>query len=151
MNRLIDPPGIRMAMQRMACTACGAEANASCTCGVAYVPKAIRAAEAVKASPEKSNRAIAADLGVDKETVRKARSRGDQSPPAVVIGQDGKSYPATKPPPDTEQALIDHAHKLLGKLVHLLRQMDQRQRLSFRTVALQRMADAHLDEGVIEF
>lgn len=72
-NRLLDPPEIKLAVQRMACTACGAEANASCTCGVAYTPKSVRAAEAVKANPEKSDRAIAADLGVSHVTVGKAR------------------------------------------------------------------------------
>ena len=47
MNRLIDPPAIKIAVQRMACTSCGAEANATCTCGVAYVLKSVRAAEAM--------------------------------------------------------------------------------------------------------
>ena len=38
-------------------------------------PKAVRAAAAIKANPEKSDRAIATGLGVSKDTVRKARSQ----------------------------------------------------------------------------
>jgi hypothetical protein len=59
-----DATVIKLSIQRMVCTGCGAEANASCKCGKPYVPKSVRAAEAVAASPEKSNRAIAADIGV---------------------------------------------------------------------------------------
>ena len=45
----------------------------SCNCGQPYVPRALRAKEAIKANPEKSDRAIAADLGVDHKTVAAAR------------------------------------------------------------------------------
>jgi hypothetical protein len=93
---------IQMSIQRMICTGCGAEANASCNCGVAYVPAAQRVAEYDKANPGQSTRQAAADLGVDKETVRKARSRGDQSPPAAVTGRDGKLYPAKKSKEENE-------------------------------------------------
>jgi hypothetical protein len=60
MNKMIDPPHFQIAVQRIICTGCGAEANAACMCGVSYVPKAIRAAEAVKANPGKSDRAAEA-------------------------------------------------------------------------------------------
>ena len=91
----------------MVCTGCGAEANASCNCGVAYQPKAIRAAEAVKASPEKSNVAIAKDIGVDEKTVRKARAElptSDQSEVEKRTGRDGKvrKLPERKPEPEEE-------------------------------------------------
>ena len=75
MNRPPDTlliPEIRRSIQRMVCTACGAEANASCNCGVAYQPKSIRAAEAIKANPEKSDRAIAKEIGASPTTVGKA-------------------------------------------------------------------------------
>lgn len=36
---------IPLSVQRMVCTGCGAEASASCNCGLNYVPKAVRAAE----------------------------------------------------------------------------------------------------------
>jgi hypothetical protein len=76
----------------MVCTGCGAEANASCNCGKPYEPKAVRAAEAVKATPEKSDRAIAAEIGVDHKTVGAARKEltGENSP-VERIGLDGKT------------------------------------------------------------
>ena len=76
---------------RLACTACGAETNASCNCGVAYNPVAI-AKEAIKANSQKSNRAIAKETGVSEPTVRRARASGDE--PDKVVGLDGKTYKA---------------------------------------------------------
>jgi hypothetical protein len=57
------------------------------------VAKSVRAAEAIRANPGKSDRGIAAAIGVDHKTVGAARqqSRGECSPPDR-IGQDGKSY-----------------------------------------------------------
>ena len=82
-----------LSIQRMVCTGCGSEANASCNCGVAYTPKIVRAAEAIKANPQKSDRAIAADIGVSHPTVAKARSElGGNNLPPDRIGQDSKSY-----------------------------------------------------------
>ena len=70
---MIEIGAIKYSIQRMVCTGCGAEANASCNCGLAYVPASQRAAEAIKNNPEKSNRAIAAELGVSDMTVGRAR------------------------------------------------------------------------------
>jgi hypothetical protein len=100
-----------LSIQRMICTGCGAEANASCNCGVSYIPKAVRAREAVAASPEKSNRALADELGVDEKTVRKARA--NQSAPETVTGKDGKSYPAKRDaePEEDEDYEIDIPRK----------------------------------------
>lgn len=91
---------IQFSVQRMVCTGCGVEANASCSCGVAYSPKVVRAAEAIKANPQKSNRAIADDLGVSEGTVRSARNSGaqDYAPEAERTGRDGKSYPVAQKP-----------------------------------------------------
>lgn len=86
---------IQFSVQRLSCTGCGAEANASCDCGLSYVPKAVRAAEAVRANPEKSDRAIAADLGIGATTVREARARHrapEDDELEERIGRDGKSY-----------------------------------------------------------
>jgi hypothetical protein len=84
---------IAMAVQQMTCTGCGAEANASCNCGKPYVPKKQRAADAIKANPQKSDRAIAADLGINQSTVSRARSEsGDASASPEREGRDGKIY-----------------------------------------------------------
>lgn len=87
---------IQFSVQRMACTGCGVEANANCNCGVAYTPKIVRAEEAIKANPQKSNRAIAEEIGVAEGTVRAARnSRAqDYAPEDERVGRDGKSYPS---------------------------------------------------------
>lgn len=73
------------------------------TGGVAYTPKIIRAAEAIKANPQKSDRAIAEEIGVSQPTVSKARKEtGDNNlSPDARTGRDGKSYPA-KPIADIE-------------------------------------------------
>jgi hypothetical protein len=72
---------------------CGAEANASCNCGVSYVAKSVRAAEAIKANPKKSDRAIAAEIGVSVTTVGQARkASGVNFLTPERVGQDGKSY-----------------------------------------------------------
>jgi hypothetical protein len=143
MNRLIDPPSIKVAVQRMSCSACGAEANASCTCGVPYVPKAMRAAVAIAADPTKSNRAIADEIGVSEPTVRRAREAGASHDAAAThIGRDGKSYPAAQPRANVAPDLIAEANKHLAKILPLIWQMTPRQRAMFRTAALQKMADA---------
>jgi hypothetical protein len=94
--KFADPtPAIKLSIQRMVCTGCGAEANASCNCGKAYVPKAVRAAEAVAANPEKSDRAIAADTGISQPTISKARHQlatdNNLSVDEPRIGLDGKT------------------------------------------------------------
>jgi hypothetical protein len=62
---------------------------------VAYVPAQVFAAKAVAAHPEKSDRAIAKEIGVDHKTVAKAREAvGEKSP--TRVGADGKRYRATK-------------------------------------------------------
>src|SRR5262245_23999563 len=93
MNAPLNRPAAIISIQRMVCTGCGAEANASCNCGVSYVPKSVRAAEAVKANPEKSDRAIAAEIGASPTTVGKARkelSTDGQLDDEPRTGLDGK-------------------------------------------------------------
>jgi hypothetical protein len=91
----LETPEIRQSIQRIVCTGCGAEANASCNCGVPYQPKSVRAREAIEANPEKSNRAIADESGLSEATIRRARASDDA--PETVTGKDGKSYPAKRP------------------------------------------------------
>ncbi len=74
------------------CSKCGAKARPGCNCGVAYVPARVFAARAVAAHPEKSDRAIAAAIGVDPKTVAKARkATAEKSAVAKRIGRDGKA------------------------------------------------------------
>lgn len=84
---------IKMSIQRMVCTGCGAEANASCNCGVSYVAKSVRAAEAIKANPKRSDGAIAAEIGVSDKTVGSARRQlGPEYSGPERIGRDDKPY-----------------------------------------------------------
>jgi hypothetical protein len=89
-----------ISIQRLICTGCGAETNATCNCGMEYKPKSARAREAIEANPEKSNRAIAEEAGLSEATVRRARASSDA--PESVTGKDGKSYPARRSDNDAE-------------------------------------------------
>lgn len=84
---------IKMSVQRMVCTGCGSEANASCGCGVSYVPKASRARELRAAEPNRSLGSIAEELGMARQSVSDALKVAGDLPPTEVIGRDGKSYP----------------------------------------------------------
>jgi hypothetical protein len=94
-------------LARLQCTKCGAEANASCNCGEPYVPAAIRVKEYDNANPGRSTRAAAADLGISKSEVGRARQsvvpdgtpETDQaSSGGKVTGLDGKTYKAKSAP-----------------------------------------------------
>jgi hypothetical protein len=105
---------IPISIQRMVCSGCGAEANVSCNCGVAYMPKAVRAAEAIKANPEKSNRAIAAETGADEKEVRRQRAKleettADMSAVQKRTGLDGKTRSVRKRIPPVDPSSIDPA------------------------------------------
>ena len=82
----------------LVCSSCGAAGEGSCRCGAPYVAPGQRAAEAVAANPGKTDRAIAADIGVDAETVRRARKKSGSANAATEkrTGKDGKKYPAKK-------------------------------------------------------
>jgi hypothetical protein len=77
----------------MKCSRCGASAEVSCNCGVAYVPVRERARKFVEANPEKSDRAIAKEIGVSDRTVNRARKNSTATFVAVDaprVGRDGK-------------------------------------------------------------
>ena len=106
------------------CTRCSAKAASACACGAPYVgelrwappveiapvhapvpapvPALDRALAAIAAHPEKSNRAIAAEIGVAEPTVRRARQQmkvtgehdAPDDAPVVRVGRDGRSYPS---------------------------------------------------------
>jgi hypothetical protein len=76
----------------LCCVRCGAKAKPGCDCGVAYVPARMYAAKAVAAHPEKSDRAIAKEIGVSDKTVAKARkATAEKSAVEKRIGRDGKA------------------------------------------------------------
>jgi hypothetical protein len=80
------------------CSSCGASARAGCNCGVPYVPAGDRAAAAVAANPKKSDRAIAAEIGVGNATVSRARRKATVSCDTVVEKRTGKDGKARKQP-----------------------------------------------------
>src|SRR6266478_1187914 len=81
--------------QRLHCGKCGVIATAACDCGVAYIPARIAATKAIKAHPEKSNRAIAVQFGVGKDTIRRLRdATGANAPLQKRNGLDGRDRPA---------------------------------------------------------
>src|SRR5262249_2612113 len=61
-----------------------------------YTPTGTRALRAVTENPEKSDRAIAGEIGVGKDTVRRART-GAHAPVGKRVGKDGKVSQAPKP------------------------------------------------------
>jgi len=78
------------------CSACGADRGCDCN-----APAIEKAATALARSPEKSDRAIAKELGVDHKTVAKARreaeSTGEVSPVEKRVGADGKERKTKTP------------------------------------------------------
>jgi DNA-binding transcriptional MocR family regulator len=81
----------------MQCSACGAVGTAACDCGAPYLPPAAIAANAIAADPNKSNRAIAEELGIGSTTVN--RARGATAPNGAVekrVGRDGRARKTPK-------------------------------------------------------
>jgi hypothetical protein len=101
---VIKPPIVPSLDRRLACTACGASATASCDCGVAYAPAGARAAAAIAAHPEKSDRAIAAEEGIGRETVRRARKSTAPCGAVERIGLDGKTRKLPSKPVEKKNA-----------------------------------------------
>jgi len=91
----------------LCCVKCGAKAKPGCQCDAAYVPARVYAAQAVGAHPEKSDRAIAAAIGVDAKTVAKARkATAEKSAVAKRIGRDGKARKLpTRMTPEAAEAM----------------------------------------------
>jgi hypothetical protein len=150
-------PAIKIAIQRMACTGCGAEANASCNCGKPYVPKAVRAAEAIAANPEKSDRAIAANIGVDHKTVSTARKATGESSPVERTGLDGKTRKLPRPSMtvtvggnsrSAAKAAVEQGHSACDHLIKLMQGMTPEARADFRLVIIPKIAGDDDDEIV---
>ena len=92
MNEVIVFPRSSAAPHRLECSKCGATAEAACGCGVAYIPAWQRAEQAIVASPEKSDRMIAAETGLGHATVSRVRKKSTVSSETVAkrVGKDGK-------------------------------------------------------------
>jgi len=100
---------------KLVCSGCGAPGEGSCGCGASYVPwKEKAAADAVAKSPEKSNRVIASEVGVDEKTVRKMRkkSTADRSAVEKRTGKDGKVRAMPKPAPPIKA--VDEKGRVAG-------------------------------------
>ena len=84
--------------QKIECSECGAIGTASCDCGAPYVRAGTRAQKAVAKYPEKSDRAIAAMIGVNRDTVGRARKKAGVANQTREkrVGKDGKTYKFTK-------------------------------------------------------
>lgn len=130
--------------QLLECSKCGKTAAAPCGCDSPYLTPFERATKAIEADSDRSNSAIAADLGIAEATVRRAREAGssknereeDGSSGSAKkrTGKDGKKYPAKKrkkakakkpatrrkPPPeeeDTEEQKATPAEYRAGFLI----------------------------------
>src|SRR3974377_658681 len=85
---------------QLRCNICGVQTNALCDCGVgySYMPPIKAAIKAVKAHPEQSDRKLAEETGVSRQTLDRARAKlgGSNGPPEKRIGLDGKKHSGTK-------------------------------------------------------
>ena len=84
------------------CSSCGAPGSGSCHCGTGYIPAGEYAANIAQEHPELSSRELAEQTGVSQRTAARALRTAREpfgSLESVVIGRDGKSYPATKQRP----------------------------------------------------
>ena len=136
MNNVVKMPTRSKALA-LRCTACGVEASASCSCGVAYEPASAVAARALKANPTRSNRAIAEMVGVHPSTVDVIR-KSTAGFPAVekTIGRDGKERPATMPRrPKPEVILLEPLdytlHMFTTHVLPWLEQLDEDDKIEF--------------------
>lgn len=85
---------------QLRCSSCGVTVDAACNClaPIIVIKPRDAAAKAIAAHPEKSDRAIAKEIGVTKNTVMRAReSGGPFGPSERRVGNDNKSYPASQP------------------------------------------------------
>ena len=100
----VDRTSKRPSIAQLACSECGATTNAACNCGKPYVPAGARAAEALAQNPEKSDRAIAAEIGVHHSTVNEVRKKSTVGNPTVPRkGKDGK----TRKLPAKRQSVVE--------------------------------------------
>jgi hypothetical protein len=95
---------------RYECPKCGD----GCRCGVPYIPKTMRAREAIEANPEKSDRAIATELGVRPMTVGRARATVPDVTVDERTGLDGKVRKVPARRTDSQEAELRGRAETLG-------------------------------------
>lgn len=95
------------ASAHLACGKCGTIAEVKCDCGVdyIYVRASERAEKAIMEHPEKSDRIIAAEVGVGIMTVSRARKKATVPNGTVRVGKDGKKRRLPRPTGRTSTAL----------------------------------------------
>ena len=98
---------VQQVNRAMECSECGAAGIAACDCGAPYMPAADRAAKAIATDPDKSDRAIAAEIGVSRATVQRARPTGSYEPVTTRTGKDGvtRVIPKRKPKIEPEEVI----------------------------------------------
>jgi hypothetical protein len=82
---------VQRVTRALACSACGAAGEANCDCGAPYLPASARAAKAIIENPGRSDRSIAAEIGVSDRTVNRARATATHDAVGSRIGLDGKA------------------------------------------------------------
>jgi hypothetical protein len=161
MNRLLEPPpAIVETVVRYECPRCGN----NCECGVPYVAKTVRATEAIKANPEKSDRMIAKEIDASPTTVGKAReqlSTTGQLKDTPRIGLDGKTRKTTSEPlsegnitfePVSEDKIITTAaNGPVFEITKILRRLSPSGRVQLRRIALEAWSDANMKEDTTYF
>src|SRR5262245_570315 len=75
------------------CSKCGAPGTASCDCGAPYLPATELARRVLEQDPNKSNRMVAEEVGVSRQTVHLARKQLANGLPVTGKrkGRDGKT------------------------------------------------------------
>jgi hypothetical protein len=109
-NNVVKLPEAIKFRDHMQCPKCHATAELSCACGVqyVYVTAAERATQILITNPEKSNRAIAKEIGVSNQTVMRAReASAPNGAPEKRVGLDGRKQSATKRPKSTKRIARD--------------------------------------------
>ena len=98
---------------KLVCSGCGAPGEGTCGCGVPYLTPGERAEAAVRANPEKSDRAIAEEQKVDHKTISAARKRtGEHSPVEKRVGKDGKARKMPKPRAEVAPQAVERERRV---------------------------------------
>ena len=129
-------PVYEISAVRLECILCRAETTASCSCNAFYRPKASeRAANAITANSSRSDRAIAAEIGVSPTTVGKVRDQlsSDGQQEELRTGKDGRTrkLPSYIPdPPEIRDWLLKQAMDSVRQMtpaekVEFIRQVDR--------------------------